>query len=87
MTLAKMFGELDDKENLRPNHQECAAPEVTKAEAEVKESVVTAGRSPHADNIQEIMEMEDITPLYSSPEGNYPEIKVLYLSDFVFLLV
>lgn len=65
-SLAKMFGELDDKENQKPNHQDHAAPEVTKTEAEVRES---AGRSPHSDNIQEIMDMEDITPLYSSPEG------------------
>ncbi|XP_045136496.1 LOW QUALITY PROTEIN: telomere-associated protein RIF1-like [Portunus trituberculatus] len=79
VSLAKMFGELDDKENLRPNHQECAAPEVSKAETEVKESVVIAGRSPHADNIQEIMEMEDITPLYSSPEETEEEtLKNLY---------
>ncbi|XP_063841332.1 telomere-associated protein RIF1-like isoform X1 [Scylla paramamosain] len=79
VSLAKMFGELDDKENLRPNHQECAAPEVTKAEAEVKESVASAGRSSHADNIQEIMEMEDITPLYSSPEETEEEtLKNLY---------
>lgn len=68
-----MFGELNDKENQRPNHQECATPEVTKTGTEVKESVAVAGRSPHTDNIQEIMEMEDITPLYSSPEGKWHE--------------
>lgn len=65
VNLAKMFGELDDKENLRPNQQDSTVPEATKSEAEVRES---AARGSHSDNIQEIMDMEDITPLYSSPE-------------------
>ncbi|XP_050726042.1 telomere-associated protein RIF1-like isoform X41 [Eriocheir sinensis] len=61
-TLAKMFGELDrdDKENRRPNQQDCVADPVVMTEVEVRES---SGRASHSDNIQEIMEMEDITPL------------------------
>lgn len=66
-SLAKMFGELerDDKENLRPNQQECVPEPLVEAEAEVLEP----GRASHSDNIQEIMEMEDITPLDSSADG------------------
>lgn len=70
-----MFGELDrdDKENRRPNQQDCVADPVVMAEAEVRES---SGRASHPDNIQEIMEMEDITPLDATVDGKGSRLSI-----------